>query len=322
MAAYKKLAESHTQVLKKVSEVESNIDQESNTQSSFSALLKIVEYSDSETSDSPQKVGACTFVAHPNAKPFDVHETLHKDDVTFSGSETDEEVEGVKCYVGKILEKSDMENTSADSKWESVKVMETDAYRSESQVYTSVESDTESHSEEEVEKTSDGELESDSDEEGDKLGDAEDSSDNEDREIVGNIEDEESSKSREDSSESENGDDSHQEEEPSKSTEDSHDCEISVDKPEEVEKSKSREDSSVSENGDDSHQEVEQSKSIEDSYDSEVSVDKPKEVGSSKSKEDSSESEVEKKSQIEEKPLEKEQNPHEKGDESGDIKSI
>ena len=34
MAAYKKLAESHTQVLKKVSEVESNADQESNAQSS------------------------------------------------------------------------------------------------------------------------------------------------------------------------------------------------------------------------------------------------------------------------------------------------
>ena len=68
-----------------------------------------------------------------------MHETLHEHDVAFSWSETDEEVEGVKCYIGEILkkseteEKSDMEDTSADSEWESVKVTETDAYKSESQ---------------------------------------------------------------------------------------------------------------------------------------------------------------------------------------------
>ena len=67
MKAYLKLAKSHTQVLKKVSDVESNPDKESNadkesnvgqeinTHLTFSAMLKIVEYSDNEHLGSPTK---------------------------------------------------------------------------------------------------------------------------------------------------------------------------------------------------------------------------------------------------------------------------
>ena len=94
-------------------------------------------------------------------------------------------MEGVKSLVDTFLvqsnmeEKSqeeetpEMEDTSPDSEWESGKIMETDAYKSESHIYTSVESD-----------TSEGELESDyddDDEVGDKSGDGEDSSDIEDQ---------------------------------------------------------------------------------------------------------------------------------------------
>ena len=96
MKSYLKLAESHTQVLMKVSDVESNsdqentavkesnADQESNAHSSFSAMLKIVEYSDSEHSGSLTKISSSE--GHPGAKPLlsqeaylDVHDTLHKE---------------------------------------------------------------------------------------------------------------------------------------------------------------------------------------------------------------------------------------------------
>ena len=96
MKSYLKLAKSHTRVLKKVSDIvsnaaqesttikESNAEQESNILSSFSAMLKIVEYSDSEHSGSPTKISSSE--GHPGAKPLspqeaylDVHDTLHKE---------------------------------------------------------------------------------------------------------------------------------------------------------------------------------------------------------------------------------------------------
>ena len=108
-------------------------------------------------------------MGHPGAEPllsqkayFDVPDTLYKEAADFSESETDDEMEGVKSLVDKFLDKSEteekseeeekpkMEDTSADSEWEFVKVIETDAYKSESRMYTSVESD-----------ASEGELESD-----------------------------------------------------------------------------------------------------------------------------------------------------------------
>ena len=153
MEAYLKLAKSHTRVLKKVSDVESNPDkesnagQESNAHSSFSAMLKIVEYSDSEHSDSLTKISSSE--GHPGAEPlspqkayFNVHDTLHKEAAHFSESETDDEMEGVKSLVDTFLvqseieekseeeENPEMEDTSPDSEWEFGKVMETDAYKS------------------------------------------------------------------------------------------------------------------------------------------------------------------------------------------------
>ena len=159
--------------------MESNIDKESNAPSSFSAMLKIVEYSDSENSVLLTKISSS--VGHYGAVPlspqnahYDIQDTLYKK-VSYSKSETDDEMEGVKSLVEIFLDKSeeekyetenkseteekseadnksDMDDTSADSEWESVKVMKTDAYESESQIYTLVESDTESHSETDVEK--------------------------------------------------------------------------------------------------------------------------------------------------------------------------
>ena len=295
------MAESNSQVLKKVSDVESNADQEStaikesntdqesNSHSSFSAMLKIVEYSDSEHSGSQPKISsseghpgakpllpkeaylnvhdtlhkeAAYSIGHPGAEPlspqkayFNVPDTLYKEAADFSESETDDEMEGVKSLVDKFLDKSEMEekfeekekpeteDTSADSEWESVKVMETDAYESESCIYTSVESD-----------TSEGELESEYDYEvGDKSGDGEDLSDikDQDAEKLSDIE-----KSEEESSDSEVKDKSCGVE---KSREDSSDSEVSGDKSEEVEPSKSGEGSSDSEVGGDKSQEVEAS---------------------------------------------------------------
>ena len=74
-----------------MSDVESNPDKESKAEkesnvchSSFSAMLKIVEYSDSEHSGSLTKISSSE--GHPGAKPLlsqeaylDVHDTLHKE---------------------------------------------------------------------------------------------------------------------------------------------------------------------------------------------------------------------------------------------------
>ena len=71
MESYLKLAVPH-ESLKKVSDVESNADKESNTdqesnvQSSFTAMLKIVEYSDIEHSGSLTKISSSE--GHPGAE--------------------------------------------------------------------------------------------------------------------------------------------------------------------------------------------------------------------------------------------------------------
>ena len=76
----------------------------------------------------------------PQKAYFNVHDTLYREAASFSESETDDEMEGVKSLVDTFLDKSetdekseeeencDMEDTSADSEWESGKVMETDTY--------------------------------------------------------------------------------------------------------------------------------------------------------------------------------------------------
>ena len=76
-----------------------------------------------------------------NHNYFDVHDTLYKEAAHSSESETDDEMERVKSLVDTFLvrseteEKSETEDTSPDSEWESGKLMETDTYESESHIY-------------------------------------------------------------------------------------------------------------------------------------------------------------------------------------------
>ena len=84
----------HPAPVKAVSDIESNPDKESNAgqeSNTFIAMLKIVEYSDSE----PTKISSSE--GHPGAEPllpqkayFYVHDTLYKEAAHFSESETDD----------------------------------------------------------------------------------------------------------------------------------------------------------------------------------------------------------------------------------------
>ena len=156
----------HARVLKKVSHLaplyddkggdsnDSNADSNDESNTMFSTVLKIVEYSDSETSPSKVMVTEASDYAQsesPQHTHYKLHDSVFRE-IQYTDSENEERVE-VSDFVKNYVEET--EDTSPDSKSDSgteakvTEVSQTDPYETESQTdepgnnqYTSVESDT------------------------------------------------------------------------------------------------------------------------------------------------------------------------------------